>query len=170
MRTSIITTKRDCDQKPPAINKKPRSTRRVSIGDQSYHQTRNGMPQDLQHAACPSAPVACEASAFCLQQSFAFIASSEVPLPQSSPHPHAAQLHAGQLQLVQAPSIQLQSTHLQSLPQQHTATGALSALTANVGIVKNAATATRASAAHIFENVNIAFSSLRIKSATGTEK
>lgn len=167
---SIITTKRDCDQKPPAINKKPRSTRRVPIGDQSYHQTKNGMPQDLQQAACPSAPAAGTPPAFSLQQSFAFIALSEVPLPQSSPHPQAAQLHAGQLQLVQAPSIQLQSTHLQSLPQQHTATGALSALTANVGIVKNAATATRASAAHIFENVNIAFSSLRIKSAMGTEK
>lgn len=165
---SFITINRVCDQKYPAINKKPRPTRGVSIGDKSHYQRRNGMTQDLQQAACPSAPAAGAASAFSLQQSFAFIASSEVPLPQSSPHPQAAQLHAGQLQLVQAPSIQLQSTHLQSLPQQHTATGALSAFTANVGIVKNAATATRASEAHIFENVNIAFSSLQIKSAMGT--
>ena len=121
----------------------------------------------MQQAACPSPPVACEASAFSLQQSFAFafIASSEVALPQSSPHPQAAQLQAGQLQLVHNPSMQLQSTHLQSLPQQHTATGALSALTANVGIVKNAATAIMASTPKIFENVNIAFSSLRIESA-----
>tara|TARA_Y100001934_G_scaffold247149_1_gene306729 strand:- start:566 stop:736 length:171 start_codon:yes stop_codon:yes gene_type:complete len=56
---------------------------------------------------------------------------------------------------------------LQSLPQQHAATGALSALTANVGIVKKAATATMASAAHIFENVNIFISSLRMESALG---
>ena len=67
---SFMTINRACDQKHPAINKKPRSTRRVPIGDQSYHQTKNGMPQDLQHAACPAAPVACEASAFSLQQPF----------------------------------------------------------------------------------------------------
>tara|TARA_Y100001934_G_C12161957_1_gene682402 strand:+ start:762 stop:953 length:192 start_codon:yes stop_codon:yes gene_type:complete len=63
--------------------------------------------------------------------------------------------------------MQPHSGHLQSLPQQHAATDALSALTANAGIVKNAATATMASAADIFEKVNIALSSLRNVSALG---
>ena len=159
--------KRNCDQKLAAFEKKaPTDTRGVDRGPNQTSNALRGMPQDLQQAACP---VARAASAFSLQQSFAFITSSDVPLPQSSPHPHAAQLHAGQLQLVQDPSMQLQSRHLQSLPQQHTATGALSALTANVGIVKNAATAIMASAPKIFENVNIALSSLRIESALGRQ-
>ena len=127
-------------------------------------------PHALQHPALSSAGDSVPTD-FSLQQSlpvFSFWEVGQQGLPQSSPHAQPVQSHALHSQFVHAPSAQPHSVHRQSFPQQQDAAGALSALTANVGIVRNTAMVAIAKPPKIFEKVNIFLSSLRMNSAWGS--